>query len=103
MLLDVVAAALPVHPAGDLPGGRRPGEDVQDLSAQLLHVHHRHGAEAASVRGLTAALGVEGGPVEQDGGSPVDLAGGGHGRFEVEQAAVREVQAVGHPDESNRR
>ena len=70
VLLHVVKAAGPVDFAGDRgPGFHIVGAGVEHHAALLVDVRHRNllsggGFQDAAVRGLSAALGVEGRPVQ---------------------------------------
>ena len=64
-----------------------------------LAFDHRHDAgiaEGPGVPGLTTALGVEGGPVEDDRGAALVLAGLQDPGLEVEGVGVVEVDSLGH-------
>ena len=91
VLLGVVVPALRIDPAVDALRGERTLEDVQHLAVLLDDRQHPHAVEAARVPRLAAALGVEGGPVEDHGGVAVVLDARDDAGVELEQRGVVEV------------
>ena len=96
VLLHVVAAALGVHAAVHAVGLEGGGQHVQHLAAVLHHRHHRHAVQGADVPGLAAALRVEGGAIEDEGGPSLVAAAPHHGGLELHEVRVFPVQPLGH-------
>ena len=85
VLLHVVAAAVRVDAAVDTLLGEGTVEHVQDVVPGLDHRDDQRVAERAGVPGLAAALGVEGGAVEDHRRAAIVLASLPHARVELEQ------------------
>ena len=96
VLLHVVAAPRGVHHAAHPLLGQRPVEHVEDVRPVLEHGHHARLAEHARVPGLAAALRVERGAVEDDGGSSLALAPACHQGVELEERGIGGVESLGH-------
>ena len=96
VLLHVVAPAIRVHPAVHPFGGDGAVEDVQDVRPLLDDRDDARALDRAGVPGLPAALGVKGGPVEDEGGPPLVLAAAHHGGVELEEVGVGGVEPLGH-------
>src|SRR5207245_7293833 len=97
VLLAVVAAArlvdAPAHLGAFL---ERAVQDVDDLVALLDHREHRRVAERAEVPGLTAALGVERGAVQDHRRPPLVQTPRDHAGLELEQVRIVAIEALGH-------
>src|SRR5712671_5756964 len=97
VLLQVVEATDPVDAALDFDTRRELAvEEVQDVAPRLLHVDDLSAAERAAIGGLSAAFGIEGGAVEQDGGPPSLVRDSNHARGEAHQIRIAQIQAVSH-------
>ncbi len=96
VLLHVVAPAVRVDDPVHTLGGQRSIEHVEDVLSFLDHGDDARVAERAGVPRLPAALGVEGGPVEDHGGPALVIAPRDHRRVELEEIGVGGVEALGH-------
>ena len=96
VLLHVVAPPLGVHPAVHAVGEDWPVENVKDVRSVLEHRDDARVVQRPGVPGLPPALGVEGGPVEDDRGPALVLATADHRRFELEERGVGGVEPLGH-------
>ena len=96
VLLHVVAAPRGVHHPVHPLFGQGPVEHVEDVRPVLEHGDDAGVAERARVPGLAAALRVEGGAVEDDGGPSLVLAATDHGRVELEEGGIGGVESFGH-------
>src|ERR1035438_4138712 len=95
MLLHVVKAPAPIHPAIHLVRPQRRLQDMRDALALILHLNQSHSADSSSIVRLPARSGIESGPVQIDPasvlGSPGDV------RAKLPEVGVSIVKSFGHP------
>ena len=100
MLLAVVAALQGVHETVDALGVEGALEHVEDVAAPVDHVQDRDAVERARVGGLTPALRVEGGAVEDDRRPPLVLVPPHDRSVELQEVGVRAEEALGQGEDS---
>jgi hypothetical protein len=96
VLLHVVAPSLRVHAAAHGVRRERPAQHVEHLAPVLDHGHDRHAVQRARVPGLPAALGVEGGAVQDHGRAALVLVPGHDPRVELQEIGIVAMQPARH-------
>ncbi len=100
VLLHVVEPRRPVDRAVDAAFGNGALDDVEDRPVEIEDRGDLGPAERALVPGLSARLGIEGGPVEHDGGTSLVFAPLDDLGLELEKngVVIIEFHCLGHRD-----
>ncbi|MBP1770274.1 MAG: hypothetical protein H6P96_892 [Candidatus Aminicenantes bacterium] len=100
VLLHMVEPRRPVDRAADAAFGNGALDDVEDGPVEIEDRGDLGPADRALVPGLSSRLGIEGGPVEHDGGTALVFAPLDDVGFELEKIGVVVIQlfCLGHRD-----